>query len=451
MRKQLRGLGPRGGLLRAAGVAAPPLYSVSAYNSLGTYQSDLNAPTANATQDMIWAVQHIIGGGTVNKIVMSLNNWVMGRGAVPGYDNGIQLPYVDMFIKEAWLTNSNGVSKRLTYQGQTSWTVPIGGNDYQCDPVYPSDFGLSSFPMGCAFQFSGRGCGTVSGVQKNGQWGTIDEKSCVGWSNSLKRALAPIDTYPSARLTNYGVGLTDPGNGWAFGGAVPAHVMLGTWAGAVPPVYMGIGDSIVAGDVDTSQVLRPVGWFGRAMLNNFASPTVYRARLMAGRGTGNASAWRGANNAMQIMTYWCKYANVMLERFGVNSRAYAVDYPDKQAIWSAFKSVQRGKYKTVVLALTGQTLSTDSWATLGNQSFGAGTGLGADLSLINDACLADVGTKLDYYLDPLAPRGNASKTNADYWRWAPSSTPDGLHPNATTYEAMAVDVRALLTTIEAAW
>jgi lysophospholipase L1-like esterase len=437
-----------------ASTPAAPLRAVSAFNTLGTHVS-ANGTNTVAKRDIMFKSLHVIGGANVSKIVLSLNNWAIGQNNT----DGIRTPACGYRMKELWLSTEAGVSVQVTVGGQGTFVIAAGDNDIHADEILPAAFGLSVFAKNLRFALGGRfipvdasnvpvDTGNVASMQA--------PRGGFASFNSVPTAIDVEDTFPVAQLKSF-AGFTGTAT-WAVGGCAPPIIMLGEFAdGAEPPVYMGVGDSITYGG-ENALTQRSGGFFGRAMINDFTTPTVYRAGIKASRDGGIAELWAdaSANGAQARMVYWSKYANVMIERYGVNARSYPSQYNAKKVIWSKFKTApDRGGNKTpkvLVMALNGQTTSSDSWATTANQTLGSETNPTGALANINNACLADVGDEIEYYLDTLSIRGNSDKTQNDYWKWATGpTTNDGLHPNATGYEAMAAELRTQLTTIESGW
>lgn len=418
------------------------LRSVSQFNTLG--DNILSSGNVSGREEIIFHAFHRIGGGTVNQIVMSFNNWALGINNT----NGITYPANAYRIKEAWLTHSSLATAQLTVGGNGVFEVGIGANDIQADALVPADFGLTEFAPGASFRIAARFI-PIDGSGNLVVGGTLAAAEANTASGSNSSATAPVDAYTTAKLQEYG-GLTFV-DGWGGGGIVIPVVMLGAYVGAEPPIFMGVGDSIVNRIGDVNVARQPKSFFGRALQDDISSPTVFRSGLKMSRSSGDARVFDvGApNSPHSMLQHWAKYCNVMVERYGVNNRSFPGQYDAKARAWALFKSATRdaGARSPVVVtvALTGSTTSTDAWATLANQTLGSGTSPTGALALINDETLGDVGTLIEHYVETLSVRGNADKLVNDYWRWAVSpavTTADGLHPNAAGHEAMAAELRA---------
>lgn len=431
-------------------VTTSPLMAVSAFNAFAT-ETTASGTNAIGYEDIIFKVAHVIGSGDVTEIVLAMNNWALGLNAT----DGLNLPANGYTIKQLWLTTEAGISVQVTVGGLTTWTVASGGNDVQSDPILPSDFGLGTFARNLRFVLGGILIPVDSGgtVVFGGRYASIVSDMVGKFAAGQLTLRAPVGAYPEANLKTFTGALV--AGGAQGGGSVPPIIMLGKFDGTIPPVYMGVGDSITAYINDTATALKPTSFFGRALLDNYASPTSYRAGLKAGRPSGDARNWAvaSANGAQAVLAGWCGYCNVLIERHGTNNRSYPSQYDAKKVIWDLFATNHGGtNFKRVAVALTGSTTSTDSWATLANQTLGSETGPAGALASMNNAALAAVGTDVDYYLETLGIRGNVDKTVNDYWRWATGpTTTDGLHPNSTAHELMAADLRSLMTTIESGW
>jgi hypothetical protein len=443
-------LGLRLGLTAARGAVggspAAALRGVSAYNSLGL--SNTGATNVAGREDSLSHAMHVIGGGTVNEIVMSFNNWALGGAGA----SGIIYPGNAYRILEAWLTHSSGAFVAVTVGGNASFDIAIGANDVQSDPITPADLGLADFPMGAAFAFSARWTPIDSGGTRI-VGGTVASAQYANY-NTTPKATAPLDTYPSSKLRAF-TGLTS-NTGWGAGGSEIPVVMLGKYAGAEPPTFLGVADSMFTGVGDATTAQRARGLFGRCMVNDFTTPTAWRAGIMMAKSGTDARLYDVAapNDPQAMLTHWAGYTTVLLERYGGNNRSYPSQYTAKRVIWDLFKAAPRtafsGTPKIVLIAITGATTSTDSWATLVNQTISTGCGPGSGSDLINQECAGDVGVDVDGYIDDLAVHGDPNPANNDYWRWAVSpavTTGDGLHANAVGYELMAGEVRTYLISL----
>ncbi len=423
---------------------ASNLRSVSQFNVAG--ESNSTVTNVVGREDCLSHCLHRIGSGTVTKIILSFNNWSISA------DNGIDFPANAYKIKEAWLTHSGGVSVQVKVGGSGAFIIGIGENDTHSDPILPSDFSLSDFPEGTSFSLgvrwvpvNGGGATIVGGTVSQISKGTVVDMS------TSKVATIAEDIFPSAKLQAY-AGLTYH-TGWGSGGTFLPIIMLGEFDGTEPPIFLGMGDSITAGVGDGNATGKPQSFFQRALQDDNDTPTVFRAGIRFARPSGNAKSFGQGilNDPLGMLNHWSKYCNILVERYGVNNRDYPSQYDAKAIVWDTFLSTPRDvgarSPVVVVCALSGQTTSTDSFATVVNQTLGSETNPTGALSKINDQCLADVGTLIDYYVESLGIRGNSDKTTNDYWRWAAATTSDGLHPNDTGHELIAGDLRTLYATL----
>jgi hypothetical protein len=228
-------------------------------------------------------------------------------------------------------------------------------------------------------------------------------------------------------------------------------MLLGKFLGGDKAVFMGIGDSITEGAGTSSD---GIGFYYPALFDNYASKTLPLAGILCAQSGSNSNQWTSEAlfpGQPARLSAIAKYANVAIERYGINTlgSGYAAILADRKIIWSMFKAANTGLAggrvpKVIVVPLTPYTTSTDAWATFANQTVNANAGgVGGNLDLLDQGLTAIVGAAdgPDIYFDNTT---SARGTGADYWKWAASSTADGLHPITARYIAMADSLRPTL-------
>ena len=219
----------------------------------------------------------------------------------------------------------------------------------------------------------------------------------------------------------------------------------------------GYGDACMAGVGDTTHI----GWFGRAFW-----------------GQTNVLAWRASVYAELALSFrqYCGQARIRTSvgaRVGicgygyndlVNGRTLAQLQGDVIAIWLAMDARGQKVYQTTSRP---KTTSTDSWATVENQTpfayesvrvqFNAWVRDSAPVTEVTLAPVAtgntdsttiragDTGHPLTGYID----LASAVESSLNSGKWIAGSTIDGEHPDATRHAAIAalVDLSALRTEV----
>lgn len=186
--------------------------------------------------------------------------------------------------------------------------------------------------------------------------------------------------------------------------------------------YIGIiGDSIAAGLGDTAQQ----GYFERALNLNYSF-------VNTGKGSANS-------NVEQQLKYsyrgWVHLGGVshILSDYGINDinagTAVATIETQLTAIWNLM--IARGA-KVYQATLTPITTSSDSWATVGNQTVTANE---ARRTQLND-WIRTVPAPLSGIFE-VADLAESARNSG---KWKAGYTADGIHPNGTGYAALAAAI-----------
>lgn len=408
-----------------AGGGVAPLRTVSPHNRISA--SLLAANNSSGSEDIIFSCKHAIGGGDVSEIILEINNYSLGTSST----YGVSIPACGMLFKELYVTLSNGTYVQATYNGATTFTIAAG--DYvRLDAIPASAFSLSVLPQNQLLSVKGR----WEPVDSNGDPSVNGQVSCINGPLPVAFSTVPSakiarDTYPSSQLRAYG-GLTAYA-GWGSGGRIPPIFVLGRFVGAEPPTYMIAGDSIGSGTADTVVTGSPIGFFGRSMLDSYASPTTYRAGINLGIPSGEASVFSDAapNNANGVLEYISRYCTVLFDQYGTNSLVYPAQSNAKKHIIDTFLAAARGGAKTPqVITCMILPKTTGTFTSSAGQSLAFSVGVGSSAESINDAMVAY--GSVDHVLSANTLRESTDDTTSDYWKWVStgsiSRTVDGTHP-----------------------
>lgn len=412
---------------------ASPLRGVSASNRIASGSATTSGVRLGAAMKDL----HYIGTAAVTELRVSINNW--GLGGYAG-TNAFTIP-------EMWITvvgESSGYA--VKWAASTSTTVPIGEVDYQSDIITPEHLGFSgSIPRGTQLYIGYRAEVTTAGHKFPTT--AADRNPTTNSSIIYEPNATVISNLQGSSAMSWAGGSVSASND----AARPPIMLLGKFVGGDQASFMGIGDSITDGTGTGSD---GIGFFYQSLFDNFASRTLPIAGILCSQVGSNSTQW--TDNALfpgqpARLAAIAKYANIAVERYGVNTLAsgHAAILADRQTLWAAFRTANTGisggrTPKIIALELTPYTTSTDAWATFGNQTVVANAGAaGGNLDLLDQAITALVGAANgpDIYFDNTA---TARGTGADYWKWAASSTQDGLHPITARYTAMADDLRATM-------
>jgi len=332
---------------------------------------------------------------------------------------------------------------RVTFGGQSTGTIVNGVALYLSDPIYPSQFGLSKFPKNTSFYVREQRDVTLG--QNHTRGASI--ASMTGERTYLS------DGQSASQLMATGV-MSQP-----TGGSGPARMMgptviLGKSIGAPDVACIGIGDSIMAGSNDTSAPNGNDGSAGGGFVQRGLNSVNGRAVPFLQMGVSGTKAVDFVSSMTKRAAYFA-YATNLLENFGTNdfensARTAAQVYADRQTIWAAFKAAAQGSKRVDALPIIPRTNSTDSWATLANQT--PRTGYAATSGAFRDPMNANLATALsgglvDGIIDLNAVIADAG--SPDKWivtGAANFATSDGTHPSpatsATPYLADAIAARA---------
>lgn len=350
----------------------------------------------------------------------------------------------DVTLTSAWLERaSTGQVVPLTFSGSRQLILPMNSTTpYWLSDAIPSSAWTGSAPASDeVFWLHAKG--------------TIPEDGII--------PVGTPSTFSGAKFIVFPPG-NDPGT-VDSAGPVPAitgssarteglpSVFLGRYTGPGHLAVIGIGDSILHGSGDVANpaaCIAGYGFFNRAALDSNGANAIATFNLT--RHGQSAAAWVDSNKQKRQAPF-LQFANVVVEEYGTNDLASAgsgdptaiLSRLDK--IWTAARNA--GVQKIIRTKLMSRTTSTDSWATLANQTPNNNWGVGGSRDTINAGLqTALTNGKIDVLLDTLAVVGDPS----DSGRWLTNgtskyTTTDGTHVSPTGNSLLAVPLRAALLSL----
>ncbi len=425
-------------LATRSGAAAPvmPLRFVSPTNFIGTASSANEAGRLGR----ICRTVHYIGSGDVSELVLRVSGWVNGGSATASVGNAFSLNAV--YVKVA-----GGACVQAKFSGSTSVDVPDGTLEILSDPLYPSDFGLSTFTRGTKIFVTPDGRIASNGLKfPRHPW-------LGGYTGSDSYRYDP-GAYTFTNLTGEGA-LTYTGTGGGgiangFNEQIPIQ-MLGRFVGSDKAVFMGIGDSITNGTGSTTTSGNAGGsFFSRSLWPTDLVIANPYAGMNTGLSGGNAGVWADTTqNSVVRLGSLLKYANRYIDEYGINDVAYAggsvladTIYAKSKVIFDAIKAqpaVTNGLPIKIARTSVLNKTSTDGLTPL------AGCTLGETLDYLNQKFPTRAGIDFDDYIN-LRNIGmflSDVSTDAANFQWSTTYATDGLHPNETGHTRIAANgVRA---------
>lgn len=249
--------------------------------------------------------------------------------------------------------------------------------------------------------------------------------------------------YRSSALTTGQVGtagawsVTDRGANKNVGGF---SAILGVPTDPFPSALI-VGDSIAEGreDNSTGDAYGNHGYIQRGLYD--AGPGGSAVPWACVAVAGEKVSTIVAGGAAQRLTL-LKYASHCILNMGVNDIADAVSLATLQDRYtSGWASIKRYGVRLYQCKITPRTTSSDSWATLANQTLATGHDVGGLRDQLNAWFDTQVGTAIDGVIDPnvYCESGSTGKWavdgNANY------ATADGVHPSIAMCALMAQAVK----------
>lgn len=375
--------------------------------------------TAGANTRWEGFTYHNIGPRPVTSVQVVFLNRLLGTASE-------SITSVTTMALEAAL-RQNGDTQALTFGGSLNPSVPPGAAW-----VITDELGL---PLNAGQEIQIR-CGAVTAA------GAVVP---IGMTGNRRSAFQ--STAATSQVYLDGEGMSTPPGGAGMSTSMTPLAILG-----VPDrrhvAALLWGDSIMNGADDVSDAFGYIGWAERGMIGAGAVG-IDMPFVNVSRGSSTTASY---TNQSLAGTRWnlAQYCTHVVFGMSVNDVAGGVSLATMQANCQyAWATARRGGCKAWHTTMTPRTTSTDSWATLANQTVVANYTQAGIRGQFNAWLLAQVAAgNLDGVIDVAAAVQDA--TEPEKWKvngTANFATADGLHPSVAMHTAMA----AVLTPIAQQW
>lgn len=401
------------------GAAAPPLPLQVVTTRGEIMTSEASARTASNNVNFA-RTRHYIGSVDVTELrIVWPGYWVDTTGEKNASSSHIIRTNVEF----------NGMSIRANYNGQRDGTVTPGDPFYISDPVKASDFGLETFPAGAEIWIRAERQYAVGGLPMFHQ--------TTGYTTPLvdERYVSGGAGLTTSQLDNTGLVVAGSG-GWT----AQTHVWLPLCIIGRPVAPMMavavLGASIENGVGDnTGDGSNNGGGYMRRALINVSGKKIARVNLAKSGETAKLFVQSNAKRAAAL-----PYMNHGFLGYGGNDYSTGETWADTLAnltqSWAIVKAA--GVDYVEQYALSPKTTSTDSFATVANQTPRAGYTIDGEWFGTGNATLAAAvatNPNLDGFVSLASSQVDATFT--DRWKAPPQPTADGIHPNPVIHTAMA--------------
>lgn len=331
---------------------------------------------------------------------------------------------IDTYVVTRAYASCNGVLKQLTFGGETSVTVTTGSNDVRCDPITPSDFGLTSFVgktiwvTDCKYN----PLGTAISYPYDPRNRTDEGANSIFYTDE-SQIVVGVNGLTKTGTTEERAGGHGP---WCIGRPVSSS----------PVVWMARGDSITANTGDgTNNGIYGRGWFQRAI----AALNIPSANFAV----HGSSAVNGASD--NRVSYWYPLCTDGVFAFGANDFSnnggyITVSEMQSRATTILNQFVSAGFNRKFGMVLLPRSSSSDSFVTEANQTVLANWDVGGPPDLYSQSIvnLGFTGT-----LPMIGVRGVDAK------RWKVNGTvsaytSDGTHPSGLGAIALGAECAVLM-------
>ena len=339
---------------------------------------------------------------------------------------------------------------RATFGGASTGTVPNGAAEYVSDPLYPSQFGLTTFAPGTLFWVRERRLIAIG--EKFTRYGSL--------ANAISGEGTKMSNGASASQVMGTGEMVMPSGGSSLHCCFAPSLIIGRAIGLPDIAIVGVGDSIVNGSND------PIfggagdgtdghgGWFTAGLwdVEGRAVPHC----LMAGNGTTVIAATEapGFATAFAKRRVYLKYFTHAVDNYGTND--YGKSPPESAAntllrrrkLWAALRGGDSRIRHVTAVPILPRCNSTDSFATLANQTARSGYESGGQFRDPMNSGLEAALT--DKSVDAIFPINSilADPSAPGKWRvdgTANRYTDDGTHPTFYAHGLVANAWKAMVS------
>lgn len=332
-------------------------------------------------------------------------------------------------VVEMSLESPLGNTVSITFSGNRTVTLSNGQVKLVSDPIPALSFGLLKFSATDIYWVKGAISIPAGGYVPSHQ--RIMANDFAGtqylWCDTANTSMSSVDV--AGAFTSTGTAPASTSTGF--------NPLLIAWHER--EAFLAIGDSIGEGNASGNS-----GVWGRSFFNIAAGNYGHNSKPLLNICVSSANltllteteGWRE----------YIGYADIAFDEFGTNSVDTAVPLLDQltrhRSLWSTLRSAGIKKiYKTELMC---RTTSTDTWATVANQTVAARWGSGEEAEQHNDAMLIELSDgRIDGIISTKAVKDpvNPYKWRCDDAATARYSTNDHLHPSSSGNVLLAWDVR----------
>lgn len=426
------------------------LKSGGVYSQIGNVPSPLRivagqaylpgGKTSKSSTNTFQRIPVLITGGNVKRLKLGFMNWYpygnTDRTPNP-IGNTVTISAVGV---ESW--DGSSVAS-VTFNGSPS--VTMASTEYQIlsDYIDASSLGMQSFPDGTKLWIR-----IEANVPTAASYFPYQKPTIT----SLVSSGARVDFYNSGATTlNNGAHSTGlpsyTGTAVTTGPSPIPVVTLGEYVDAMDDkslIVMGSSIDLGASDTDTMNITSEAG-------SGFIARVAYRERIPMLNLAIFGGTSKTYDNNKAFFQPWLQYGRFALEGIGNNDLGAGYTYADIQGRLVTRASDMRaaGIEKIGRLTLSPRTTSTDSWATLANQTIATYFGPGTHAEtlrnwMINDSVTAGVYNQI---IDI-----TQTDETGNFWYWktngtANYATSDGIHPQPVISPLIASEIQAQIMTL----
>lgn len=400
-----------------------PLKAATQFNIV----NNVTLTIADPWRGMIGRTPHRIGGGDVTHLVLIFDAWYLAAastGSATALTN-------DYFIHSATI-EWNGIAVPMTFAGSTTRNVAAGESHVLTDELnVQAAFGQPYIPYDAEifvkYRISVPAFGNIlpmstyrtSAMIPGTQYFRYNETSVIG-----------ADTAPGAWTTTNTMSITTAYTPMVVG----RHVQEDAVA------VFAHGDSITAGASDAGASPTGHAWLGRALGLFAKKPGFFNFGV-------SGSMIHAGNTDPRLVPFY-GYCNVGFTGAGTNdfnfngtSVSVATALSRQAAVIGRMKN--NGIRKVGIMCLLPRTNSSDSWATLENQTFN-GWSPGANPDIYNQTIRSGGYDGVILH--------DAVRASADPYKWivdgtANKYTTDGIHPRQVSYAMLAADAKPIVESV----
>jgi hypothetical protein len=389
----------------------------------GEINRDVSAATGSTNVKRGGRRRSFLGNAETSEMQLMYGNWTTGT------DTG-EANNANSYDLQAHV-EINGTTVQVAFGGVTTPVTVAAGDNIISDALLPADFGLVTFPRGLEFYIYS------------------------------EQEVAEGEVFPTVQNSNYGV-------------AVPGETYLRGTTGATTKI--GSNGPIAAGGdwIAGSEVFAPLAILGKPVTPMMAVAVIgasIESGVNSSTGDGNSVSFAGGFNRKALATTGgsIHIPYTMMARASEKASTYVSSSAKRQELYqyithaitghggndysggatlAANLASNRSIHATIRTAnpaihisrleLYAKTDSTDSWATLVNQTprTGMETG-GAYRDPFNEGMADDETAGLIDEFVLFAPGVIVDATELDKFRVDITATTDGTHPQAAVHAAMA--------------